>query len=353
MKTINIQLRAWSEKAADGSLRIVASDETMDRSGESIPFESWDLSNFEKSPRLLIDHDYRVQAIVGKAMKVEKDTTRKAITFEPNFHDITQAAKETKAMVDQGFLDTVSVGFLRKTDEKGIESNELMEISFVAVPANPSARTLSVKALEPETEKTINDWVMKELGKVEAAILDKSIIEGKAEPAEGDACTMEDGSDGVMTMQEDGTLACMMKKAPEPKEGDLCTMEDGSEGIMGMDDSGAMVCMIKPTEEKEELEKEPEEKDVKAGKVLSAKNRSIITAARDTMQSGIAALEELLAATEEAKGGADEAQAKPELKKGRKSPSRIEPKTQRELELISVMRAVNTAFSEALHKAKR
>ena len=34
------------------------------------------------------------------------------LLFEPLFHDITDAARETKEMVEQGFLDTVSVGFM-------------------------------------------------------------------------------------------------------------------------------------------------------------------------------------------------------------------------------------------------
>lgn len=416
-----IQLRAWCEKSADGNLRIVASDESMDRSGESIPFESWDLSAFEKSPRLLIDHDYRVQAIVGKAVKTEKDSTRKAVTFEPLFHDITQAARETKAMVDQGFLDTVSVGFLRKTNENGIESNELMEISFVAVPANANARTLSVKAIGPSDEKAIKEFLNDE-------------TDAKAEAVEGDTCQMDDGTEGVMTMDDQGELVCVLQKA-EPAEGDPCQMDDGTAGTMGKDEAGNMVCMLpkttdetkgliedvngshcqmmkikgqyidrmfnclfnfidaylsdatpveKVTEMVDELcinfkaaattavvdvpedgevgpmmmgvkkiaERIEVELDVKAGKVISAKNRSIITTARDSMQSGIVALDDLLAATEPSEGDAGKAQAKPEIKKGRELLSPSEDSLEKFVELRRVTRAVNTALCEALRNAK-
>jgi hypothetical protein len=67
MQTEKLQLKASVTKAADGRVTIVASDETIDRSGEAIPVSSWDLSNFQKSPRLLIDHDYSVKSIVGLA----------------------------------------------------------------------------------------------------------------------------------------------------------------------------------------------------------------------------------------------------------------------------------------------
>ncbi len=149
-------VRATIEKSADGRVTVVASDETMDRSGESIPVTTWDLSNFRKSPRLLIDHDYSVKSIVGLADNIRIEDGK--LLFEPRFHDITEAAQQVKEMVDQGFLDTVSVGFLRKQVEEKAQ-NELMEISFVAVPCNPNARTLSVKDIAPDAEKAVEDFV--------------------------------------------------------------------------------------------------------------------------------------------------------------------------------------------------
>ena len=406
MITQKIQLRAYAEKTAQGGIRIVATDETMDRSGESIPFESWDLSNFQKSPRLLVDHDYSVAAIVGKCSNLEKNAATRAITFEPVFHDITQVAKDTRALVEQGFLDTVSVGFMRKTDEKGNVTNELMEISFVAVPANPNARALSVKAIAPGDEKAIKEFVEKQ---------DDSEQDpgdgGDAEPQEGDACTMEDGTEGVMQMDENGNLSCMLKKAVAPSddkdakgmtEDVLEAREELWEAKWGYLDqmwrafcqfsdvySGADVPLdaiktlvseltVKITEiaaqaptpvpmEAEVMEEsikgflklrgikmeEMADVDAKAGRVLSAKNRDIIKTARDSMQTGIGALDNLLDATEAA--GDDEAKAQAEAKqqKGRKLQK---PSHDEALESAAAMRramqAVNTAISEALRDAR-
>ena len=140
------QVKAFIEKAADGKIRIVATDETVDRVGESLNFDSWDLTNFQKAPRLLIDHDYKVEKIVGRAVDVTKDPVRKAIVFTPEFHDITENAKMTKQMVEQDFCNTVSVGYNEHIDMKGnVVKRDLMEISFVAVPCNPNALTLGMK----------------------------------------------------------------------------------------------------------------------------------------------------------------------------------------------------------------
>jgi HK97 family phage prohead protease len=159
MQTEKLQLKASVTKAADGRVTIVASDETIDRSGEAIPVSSWDLSNFQKSPRLLIDHDYSVKSIVGLAENVRSENRQ--LLFEPLFHDITDAARETKEMVEQGFLDTVSVGFMRNQAQDGSMKNELLEISFVAVPCNPNARTLSVKDIGDTEAKAVEAFIGK------------------------------------------------------------------------------------------------------------------------------------------------------------------------------------------------
>lgn len=146
----------------------IASDETLDRQGEVIPLDSWDLKNYRKNPVLLVNHDYMVQNIVGKAknLKVDKNKAsgKNAMFFEPVFHGITQLSKEVEQMVKEGVLNTVSVGFIRRgpAGDGQKESNELIEISFVPVPANPSAEQLSVlmsKAIKAEEEEQIKEFV--------------------------------------------------------------------------------------------------------------------------------------------------------------------------------------------------
>lgn len=154
-------------EATKEKMTIVASDETLDRYGEVVPLEAWDLRNFKKNPVLLVDHDYRMSAIVGRAKNLKVGD--KQFTFEPEFHNITQLAVEVQKMVEEGFAPTVSVGFLPHGPKKDGDTgtNELLEISFVAVPANPNALVLQngLKAVKPDQETKIKEWVEKDESK--------------------------------------------------------------------------------------------------------------------------------------------------------------------------------------------
>lgn len=143
------------KKVKDG-IEIIASDESMDRHGEVLKLEDWDLKEFKRAPRLLVDHDHRVDKIVGKAEKIKvKDG---ALTFSPLFHEITELARSVKDMVEQGFLNSVSVGFIPHRPEKDGDRgrNELIEISFVTVGANQNAL---VKAFEAEASTEEKDAI--------------------------------------------------------------------------------------------------------------------------------------------------------------------------------------------------
>lgn len=430
-------LKAIRTKAADGSVEFVASDETLDRSGESIPASSWDLENFLKSPRLLVDHDYSVKSVVGIAEDTRVEG--KQLKFKPKFHEITELAKTVAEMVAQKILDTVSVGFLRKQQEDGSVKNELMEISFVAVPANPNARRLAVKTLDDAETKAVEAFlgeigtkvwdetdeqirhrvrepelfddstfrtvtikedkprVMAVMGKLkgEDTMTVQSVLFPKedgwtmedakkwmddhpdmakaAEPQEGDSCTMEDGSEGTMQMDESGALVCMMKKKAPPEDSDMmatcmAAMDKAESAVMACCENEEM-----PTEEmvaackaafvtmKEEvmacMEKMGEMgKAIKSGRVLSEKNRVTIKSQIDSLESVIAALKELHDAAQP-QGNEDQ----PDPLKRSNPPaapclpvemSRLYETLKTHNEEKKLLRLIATATSEALRKAK-
>lgn len=156
MKKIFIEAKL--QKSGD-KITFVASDETLDRAGEVVPISSWDLTNFMLNPVLLVDHDYSVEKIVGRASNIRIEN--KQLLFEPEFHNITELAKTVDEMVNKEILNTVSVGFIAHGPIKDGDTgrNELLEISFVAVPANPSAQRLK-SLIEAAKEKTadIEAW---------------------------------------------------------------------------------------------------------------------------------------------------------------------------------------------------
>lgn len=136
--------QAELEETAEGKL-FIASTEVVDREGEILSIDGWDLKNFKKNPVLLWAHDYREPPVgIAKGIGIKEINGKKKLTFEPKFHEITERAKELAKMVEAGIIRTVSVGFLPKErDGNKYTSQELLEISFVPVPANPEALSLA------------------------------------------------------------------------------------------------------------------------------------------------------------------------------------------------------------------
>lgn len=174
-------------------MTVIASDETLDRHGEVIPIDSWMLEPFRAAPRMLLDHDHRVEKIAGKWDNVRIEGGK--LLMEPQFHDFTPLAKAAKQMVEEGFLDTVSVGFIPHEVEDQMTHelkpmNELIEVSWVTVPANPSARVLKELG-EKELSETEKAEVEKWLGaekKEEKIVAVASVDAFKKETGESVLC---------------------------------------------------------------------------------------------------------------------------------------------------------------------
>ena len=142
-------VKATIEKS-DGKFVAVASTASEDRHGEIVSVEGWDIKNYKKNPVLQWAHDHTEPATgVAKNLKVEGVGKKARLVFEPVFHDYTEKAKALKAMVEEGILNSFSVGFRPlEMDGNVFTKQELLEISLVNVPANPDARMLAYKSLE-------------------------------------------------------------------------------------------------------------------------------------------------------------------------------------------------------------
>jgi len=129
---------------------VIATTEDVDRDNEIIKTDGWETENWFKNPVVLIDHNYRVSSIAWKGLEFYKDEEwrmRLKWIFAPN-----EAGKLAQELYNWWFLKAVSVWFIVKQrnqdDYKIIERAELLEISFVAVPANPEAISMDWKKLE-------------------------------------------------------------------------------------------------------------------------------------------------------------------------------------------------------------
>ena len=150
----------------EGEKVFVATDETVDREGEILSIDGWELGNFKRNPVMLWSHNH-FDLNIGKWSNIRFRTIngKKKMTVAPIFHGITDISKAVAEMVEKGFMNTVSVGFRPfEKDGNKFTKQELLEISFVNVPANPEATQLAnSKHFKASTVKTIFGKTPKEL----------------------------------------------------------------------------------------------------------------------------------------------------------------------------------------------
>ncbi len=166
-------LMACQVKAAKGNagqdlpavLDFIGSDATIDRYQETIAASGWKLDNYHKNPVFQNSHKYGdVLFTLGKSLetKVVNDALFHRVEFAV---DVNPVAKIAHGLYRGGFLNAVSVGFIPLKWETPSEASnlntqasgkaqirrryleqELLELSAVAVPANPNALALAIKS---------------------------------------------------------------------------------------------------------------------------------------------------------------------------------------------------------------
>lgn len=158
-----------TEKASDGSFTAVASTPKVDRHGESVDVKGWDLKNFKKNPVLLWAHDHSIPAI-GVAKRVWISDGK--LMFKGVWQEVTDMGKAAKQLVEDGIINSFSVGFLpAEMEGNTYTKQELLEISLVNVPANPDAMMLAYKSLKASGVK---EKVMEDIG-IAVQVVDKLV----------------------------------------------------------------------------------------------------------------------------------------------------------------------------------
>ena len=146
------------EKAADGTIRVMMTTDTQDRHGEVV-----DPNGLDPVPTdvpMLLQHD-SFQLALGTFRKIQREV--RGWSAEPYFDPDDEMAMRVKSKVDKGILKTVSIGFIGKEakDINGIYTFtkwELIECSWVTIPANPDAQVMKVKSLTDKQLESINDF---------------------------------------------------------------------------------------------------------------------------------------------------------------------------------------------------
>lgn len=170
---------------------VVGSSNAVDRMGEVISQDGWILDNYMKNPVILWGHNVREERPpIGRAIKVwlegaQKKTKR--LMFTVQFDLLDSFAAEIYRKVKDGFVNTVSVGFIPlEMVDNTFTKSELLELSFVPVPANPEAlvqlRGMGIEPVE-SFEKLYPNEVKKDVVEEEPKVEEKE-DESKEEKVE-------------------------------------------------------------------------------------------------------------------------------------------------------------------------
>lgn len=125
-----------------GTFEVVVSTADVDRQGEVVDQAGWDLSNYKNNPVVLFGHDYyslpigvcdSIELIEGKLVAKGRFAPMEANPF----------AQQVRRLYDLKIMRATSVGFIvREANGNIITKAELLEFSFVPVPANPYALSM-------------------------------------------------------------------------------------------------------------------------------------------------------------------------------------------------------------------
>jgi hypothetical protein len=123
-----------------GSFRMVITTENLDRYQEVISIDGWELDHYLSNPVVLWGHDHFTPPVAVTEQLIKEDGKLIAIgRFAP-----TDMGQMLRKLYDLGILRASSVGFIEKERQGNLITRaELIEWSFVSVPANPYALGLA------------------------------------------------------------------------------------------------------------------------------------------------------------------------------------------------------------------
>ena len=158
------------KKAKDdnGTFDVIISTEDLDRAGEIVRQNGWEMANYKNNPIVLWGHDY-YSLPIGVCTETYKTevhgvpaTGAKGV-FYPS--EINPLAQQVRRMYEFGVKNnigvgcTTSVGFIPKEfdedNQRIITRAELLEFSFVPVPANQGVGPAQGRAFTFEEARTL------------------------------------------------------------------------------------------------------------------------------------------------------------------------------------------------------
>jgi len=252
VKELNIDVKEFDEEA--GTLRAVISSGMPDRQGEMIDQSSWKLDEFKSNPVVLWAHDHS-QPAIGQAIDIGLNSDgmlEAVIKFAVKEYAF---AKTIFKLYAGKFMRQFSVGFLNEevdevNDIKVLRNNTLYEFSAVNVGADALALAKSKGFDISPFEKTYKPgtWIPD---------TESAPVPAKEKMKRSPSCRMKGESKNECVSRKKAEIK---KEKPKLKESQALAM-------------AINICNISCDEKC--LEKE--------GRVLSAKNRTIIEKAKSAL----------------------------------------------------------------------
>lgn len=207
-KTLAIE----AKDAGDGEFEAVLSTPVVDRDVEIVEPGAFD--PLPERLKIHVDHDMSTRSLAGSGTPFyDGDTLKVKGRFAA-----TPLGQEVRQLVLDGHLDGMSVGFIRPVREQKdgvthLTRAELIEASFVTVPANTQALVTAVKvgarnaAKDAERIQSAHD-LLTELGATCGA--DKTV---SVEPADPEPAAAADKAAAAAPADADQTTAMARAKA--------------------------------------------------------------------------------------------------------------------------------------------
>ena len=154
-------------ETTSGGWTAVASTASVDRDGEIV--ERYAFNPLPSTVPVHMDHTFKAADVVGKATPYYDNLG--VLHVDGTFAQ-TKAAQDVRRLIQDGFINSMSVAFLtkeRSVQRDGtpvVEKAELLAVDFVSVPANADARVLEVRGLkqhrQPRTLLTVRPHISDE-----------------------------------------------------------------------------------------------------------------------------------------------------------------------------------------------
>lgn len=147
----------------DNEIEMIGSTNAVDRDGDIIDQDGWDLKNYKKNPVVLPAHNYRDPAIASSLVSKKDGNLVFKITFPEE--GVNPMSDIYRKLYKGGFMRASSVGFIPREwsdskDKSGtfvrtFTKAELLELSLVTVPSNPEALISQGKSIDEAKDKGV------------------------------------------------------------------------------------------------------------------------------------------------------------------------------------------------------